>query len=321
MLTFPNLLKAHRELWLDYEYIVVPPNRYSFPTMPYYTKRARKLKRSRKGRKTYRKRRTKPGKLKRLKTIQNATYVPKKKLVNFSIYYNFTNNSDATGASAELNYIYFYANSPYVPLAHSSNHWTLNEGSYVKNALGLCQWVTDKDPGLTDLGMYRQATVIGSKIQVQAVPQHQQVSTADSYEDVPNLLVHKTTDAPWANRTTINSLGPSYANACNLSALSKLPMTMTGQMHTNPNGAPKGKYISMKYNYKSMNGIKGRDQAMFSCDSHPNEKDWFGVAIMQSKPGSTNPELNVKIKITYTCLLGEPNHTRPYVGDIITHAT
>jgi len=300
------------------------------PNMPYTSHRRYARKRSytrkratrstsykRRKRTTYRRKKY-PGKRSPFSAIQSATFIPKIKKIKFSVHFNLSNITGVLGgSSALLNRAYFYANSPFQPGDFHTAHWILESGVWSRSALGLTTWCTNQNPPAGATGQYRQATCYGSRITVTAIPNQQSGSTSDTYADVTNLFVTKSTTNPWATRTTINQLGPERSTASNATVLAMLPNTKRAQLHTNPNGAPKGAKITMDYSYKAMNAIKTRSQAMFAADTHPAEADFFGVALVQQRTGDSNPLIDVNIKIDYFCLLGEPNTEFPMTGDIV----
>lgn len=264
------------------------------------------------------------------KQIQCANYIPKNRLIKFQDFRSFilTDNSNiqvGQAYHAVCPNLQLGANNPtqafigsggvigstgswYSQSADPSNG-VISKGNAVPN---LNSWVTAQD-GSGD-GQYRCAQVLGARLTISCVPLASSVTV--NSQDVTKLCVQ------------VASMGDAYkdkrvSSDFNSEKVSQLSGTRTANIYSNHNGTPRGATISLNYSFKKMNGTLGRmANNTFQNDASPGEKDYFNVSLLPCENadygiGATAtdagtgriPKMRVSVKLSYICLLSEPNNT------------
>lgn len=284
--------------------------------------------------KHYKRRRHRGGKRDKVSSvprqIQCANYIPKNRLIKFQDFRSFvlTDNSNVQVGQAYhalCPNLQLGANNPtqafigsggvvgttgswYSQSADPSNG-VISKGNAVPN---LNSWVTAQD-GSGD-GQYRCAQVLGARLTISCVPLSSYVST--DTQDVTKLCVQVATMADAYKDKRVSS-------DFNSEKISQLSGTKTANIYSNYNGTPRGATISMNYSYKKMNATLGRmANNTFQNDASPGEKDYFNVSLLPCENasygiGATSnsagtgriPKMRVSVKLSYICLLSEPNNT------------
>lgn len=272
------------------------------------------------------------------KQIQSANYIPKNRLIKFSDFRSFvlTDNSNiqvGQAYHAVVPNLQLGANNPtqaYIGsggVVGSTGSWysqsadptngVISKGNAVPN---LNTWLTAQD-GSGD-GMYRTGQVLGARLTISAVPLSTNVSATT--QDVTKLCVQ------------VATLGDQYKDKrvtsdFNSEKVSQLSGMKTANIYSNLGGTPRGATISMNYSYKKMNATLGRmANNTFQNDASPGEKDYFNISLLpcenavygagasSSDAGSGRiPKMRVSVKISYICLLSEPNNTSIGLGNNI----
>lgn len=264
------------------------------------------------------------------KQIQCANYIPKNRLIKFQDFRSFiltdnTNVQVGQAYHALCPNLQLGANNPtqayigsggvigstgswYSQSADPSNG-VISKGNAVPN---LASWVTAQD-GSGD-GQYRCAQVLGARLEISCVPLASDTSTTK--QDVTKLCVQ------------VASMGDAYkdkrvSSDFNSEKISQLSGTKTANIYSNYGGTPRGASISMNYSYKKMNATLGRSaNNTFQNDASPGEKDYFNVSLLPCENASYGigatatdagsgriPKMRVSVKVSYICLLSEPNNT------------
>lgn len=272
------------------------------------------------------------------KQIQCANYIPKNRLIKFQDFRSFTltdNTNIQVGQAyhALVPNLQLGANNPtqafigsggvigstgswYSQSADPSNG-VISKGNAVPN---LNKWVTAQD-GSGD-AQYRCAQVLGARLTISCVPLPSSVE--DHSQDVTKMCVQ------------VASMGDAYkdkrvSSDFNSEKISQLSGTKTANIYSNFNGTPRGATISMNYSYKKMNATFGRmANNTFQNDASPGEKDYFNVSLLpcenasygigatSNTPGTGRlPKMRVSVKLSYICLLSEPNNTTIGIGNNI----
>lgn len=263
--------------------------------------------------------------------IQCANYLPKQRLIKFQDFRSFVLTDNATpdiGGGTHVAHVpnlQISANDPgnaFVLGADSrvgsTGQWwsqsasadgTISKGTAVPN---LAQWVCNQD-GSGD-GHYRTAQCLSSKMTVTAVPLSSSID--DDVQDVSKLCVQIGVNADGFMAKRINE-------DFNSEKISQLPHIKTANIYSNYGGTPKGATISRTYSFKKFNATQGRSSMnVFSLDATSPERDYFQLVFLPTdnedygKDASDSsvgkmrmPKMRVSVKVSYICLLSEPNNS------------
>lgn len=273
------------------------------------------------------------------KQIQCANTIPSNRLIKFSDFRSFILTDNVVKETSSGSGIYKAvipnlqcgANDPtrafigaggYVGstgswYSQSANPSTgvISKGYAVPN---IPQWLTNQNG--EGSGMYRTGQVLGARIKVSCVPLPSSIST--DVQDVSKLCLQ------------VSTLGDTYkdqfiTDEFNSEKISQLSGMKTANVYSNLNGAPRGGTLYCNYSYKKMNATMGREaNNTFQVNASPGEKDFFNILLLPCEnarygTGSTStvpgtgrmPKMRVSVKISYICLLSEPNNTTIGLGD------
>ena len=243
--------------------------------------------------------------------IQNATYMPKNRLIRFSGYRSFiVKDSAFNGTGALPPVLEVGANNPRKFIHSTQGTWNSNSlGGKGVAVAGLAQWISDKVPGATTTSSYLNGQALSCRLTVTAVPLPMS-GDEDEHQDTIKMCVQNNTRGGNMNNKNI-SIG------FNSEVASQTVGMKTANLYVNPNGAPRGATISCNYSYKKQNaGLASQAHNYFWTDTDPAEKDFLNVAFL---PGDSNgygltsagftrlPDIRVEVKISYIVLLSEPN--------------
>lgn len=243
--------------------------------------------------------------------IQNATYMPKNRMIRFSGYRSFVVRDEgfnATGALVPL--LEIGANNPNKFIHSTQGTWDSNSmGGKGVAVAGLSQWVSPQTPGATNTSSYLNAQALSCKVTVTAVPMPM-AGDEDQHQDVIKMCVQNNTrGGNMANK----NIDPAF----NSEIASQTVGMKTANLYKNPGGTPRGATLSCYYSYKKQNAGLASQAHNYFWDGHdPAEKDFINIAFLpgdSSKYGLTTlggtrlPDIRVEVKISYIVLLSEPN--------------
>ena len=240
--------------------------------------------------------------------IQNATYMPKNRLVKFSGYRSFIVVDNEGIAAAYCPVLEIAANNPRKLIHNTQGAWLSNSmGGKGAAVAGLAQWLTNKAPTSSATGSYLNAQALSCRVTITAIPCPIGAVTADYAQDSVKMCVQNNTRGG-------NMLGKSISSAFNSEVCSQTVGMKTCNLYTNHHGTPRGGTISMNYSFKKQNaGVGVGVNNTFWLDTDPNEKDFINVAFLPGDSngygltGTRNPDLRVEVKVSYIVLLSEPN--------------
>ena len=273
--------------------------------MPYKKKRTYKPK--------SKQRRSQTAKRKRVfshpRQIQNATYMPKSRLVRFSGFRSFIVKDNAVDplAGALPPVLEVGANNPRKFIHTTQGTWGSNSlGAKGSAVSGLPQWLTDQYPGASATGSYLNGQALSCRLDVTAVPLPG-TGGEDYHQDVTKMFVQNNTRGG-------NMMGKVISGTFNSEIISQTVGMRSCNLYTNPGGTPRGGTISMKYSFKKQNrGLDSQHQNTFWFDTDPHEKDFINIGFIPGDSGGYGiagtrcPDLRVEVKISYIVLLSEPN--------------
>lgn len=249
--------------------------------------------------------------------IQNATYIPKTRLVRFSGFRSFIVKDTASQAvppAALPPVLEIGANNPRKFIHSTQGTWNSNSlGAKGVSVAGLTQWISDKAPGESATASYLSAQCLSCRVDITAVPMPQSGAGAggeDTYQDVVKMFVQNNTRGG-------NMAGKPISQTFNSEIASQTVGMRSCNLYTNPGGTPRGGTITMKYSFKKQNGgLDSQGKNIFFNDTDPVELDFINLAFL---PGDSNGyglasagytrigDLRVEVKISYIVLLSEPN--------------
>lgn len=243
--------------------------------------------------------------------IQNATYMPKNRLIRFSGYRSFiVKDAGFDGGGALPPVLEVGANNPRKFIHSTQGTWNSNSlGAKGVAVAGLSQWVTDKIPHANATASYLNGQTLSCRLTVTAVPLPMS-GDEDQHQDTIKMCVQNNTRGG-------NMVGKNISQQFNSEVASQTVGMRTANMYVNPNGNPRGATIVINYNYKKQNaGVGSQVFNSFWADTDPSEKDFINIAFL---PGDSNaygltaggftrlPDIRVEVKISYIVLLSEPN--------------
>lgn len=240
--------------------------------------------------------------------IQNATYMPKSRLVRFSGFRSFIVKDAAFNASGALPPVLeIGANNPRKFIHSTQGTWNSNSlGAKGVSVHGLTQWITNSVPGASATGSYLTAHTLSARLVVTAVPLPGAVD-ADYAQDTIKMCVQNNTRGGNMNNKVISG-------TFNSEIVSQTVGMKTALMYTNPGGTPRGATIAQNYSFKRQNAAPGSmAYNRFYADKDPDEKDFINVAFLPGDStgygltGSRLPDMRVEVKISYIVMLTEPN--------------
>lgn len=243
--------------------------------------------------------------------IQNATYMPKNRLVRFSGFRSFIvkdNGFNTTGALPPV--LEIGANNPRKFIHTTQGDWLSNSlGAKGVSVAGLTQWLSNKVPSASSTASYLNGQCLSCRVDIVAVPLPG-AGGEDKFQDTIKMCVQNNTRGG-------NMINHNITGNFNSEIISQTVGMRTALMYTNPGGTPRGATISVNYSFKKQNaGIGSQTSNWFYNDTDPAEKDFINVAFL---PGDSNgyglttagytrlPDMRVEIKISYIVLLSEPN--------------
>jgi len=240
--------------------------------------------------------------------IQNATYMPKNRLVKFSGFRSFIVHDDEGVTAAYCPVLEIASNNPRKLIHNTQGTWDSNslDGKGAAVA-GLSQWVTNKAPTSSATGSYLNAQALSCRVTITAIPCPQGAVTADHSQDTIKMCVQNNTRGG-------NMLNKAISQTFNSEICSQTVGMKTCNLYTNHHGNPRGGSISMNYSFKKQNaGVGVGLHNTFWYDTDPTEKDFINVAFLPGDSkgygltGTRLPDLRVEVKVSYIVLLSEPN--------------
>ncbi|AXQ65557.1 MAG: hypothetical protein [Circular genetic element sp.] len=248
--------------------------------------------------------------------IQNASYLPKSRLIKFTDFRSYIVTDDGFNAGGALPPVLeIGANNPRKFVHGSQGTWDdASLGAKTQAVPGIAAWVTNSVPTPTATAPYLNASALSARVTITAVPIPTASTTpgeVDYHQDVIKLCVQN-------NTRNGMFFGKNITNAFNSEIISQTPYVRTANMYYNANGTPRGATISINYSFKKQNA--GRPMLnsanFFASDADPLEKDYINVALLPThsqKYGLTAlggvrlPNVRLEVKISYIVLLSEPN--------------
>lgn len=248
--------------------------------------------------------------------LQNASYLPKSRLLKFTDFRSYVVTDDGFNGSGALPPVFeIGANNPRKFQHGTQGTWDsaslTNKGQAVP---GISKWVTNAIPTPSSTAPYLNASALSARVDITCTPMPTVPSAgneADTYQDVIKLCVQN---------NTRNGMftGENITNNFNSEVVSQTPYVRSANMYYNHNGTPRGATISLNYSFKKSNAGRAlmNYANMFHADSDPVEKDFINIALLPTHSqkyglsalgGVRLPNHRVEIKISYIVLLSEPN--------------
>lgn len=241
--------------------------------------------------------------------IQNATYVPKNRLVKFSDFRTYVvidNAFNGTGALPPL--IQMGLNDPTKFTESFQGQWKANSlGAKGLAVPGLTKWLSNKIPGTSSAAEYLTGSCLGCRLDISVVPIPVNADEYDGYQPTIKVALANQTRAGFLKNKNIDL-------TINSERVSEMPMVRTGNCYLNNGGTPRGTTLTLKYSFKKNNATPGKQaENLFYADTSPLEKDIAALIIL---PGDSNaygllgnrcPPCRVEIKVSYIVLLSEVN--------------
>ncbi|HHZ97333.1 MAG TPA: hypothetical protein EYN67_17705 [Flavobacteriales bacterium] len=243
--------------------------------------------------------------------IQNATYMPKSRLVRFSGFRSFIVRDEGFNTTGALPPVLeIGANNPRKFIHTTQGTWDSNSlGAKGVAVAGLSQWLTNKVPSASATASYLNGQALSCRVDITAVPLPM-AGTEDTYQDTIKMCVQNNTRGG-------NMINHTITQGFNSEIISQTVGMRTAMMYTNPGGTPRGASITLKYSFKQQNaGITSQHGNFFYLDTDPLEKDMINLAFLpgdSTKYGLSTlggirlPDMRVEVKISYIVLLSEPN--------------
>ena len=253
------------------------------------------------------------------KQIQNASFLPKSRLIKFTDFRSYVVTDEGFNATGALPpQFQICANNPGQFAHNHQGTWDATSlTSKGASVHGVTTWIAPTPATSSDTAPYLKANCLSCKVTVTATPlptYSAEGEEHDAYQDVIKLCVQPNTRLnAWKDRNIDNQF--------NSEVLSQTPYVRTANMYYNANGTPRGATITQHYSYKKFNmGRPARDENNFFGPNHvPLSQEWINVGLMpvhsqkyslSALGGTRLPNCRVEIKVSYICLLSEPNtHT------------
>lgn len=248
--------------------------------------------------------------------IQNASYLPKSRLVKFTDFRSFVVQDEGFNTSGALPPVLEIAsNNPRKFIHGKQGTWDANSLTAKGNAVpGIANFITNLVPGTDDKAPYLNGSCLSCRVVVTAtpIPTVPAVgSEQDTYQDVIKMCVQNNTRNGMMSNKNIS-------NTFNSEIVSQTPYVRTANLYYNHNGTPRGATVSINYSFKKQNA--GRPmlnaQNFFHADTDPSEKDFINIAFLPTHSqryglatlgGERLPNMRVEVKVSYIVLLSEPN--------------
>ena len=245
--------------------------------------------------------------------IQNATYMPKSRLLRFSGYRSFVvkdTGFNTTGALPPI--LEIGANNPRKFIHTTQGTWNSSSlGGKGVAVAGIDQWVAEKIPGASSTASYLNAQTLSCKVVITACPMPMKSdSDEDAHADIIQMFLQNNTRG--GNMTQKN-----ISTDFNSEVIGQSIGMKSATLYTNPNGTPRGATMSMAYSFKKQNkGLGSQVHNYFYADTDPAEKDFINLAFLSTddtqygleSAGYTRlPDIRVQVKVSYIVLLSEPN--------------
>lgn len=239
--------------------------------------------------------------------IQNATYMPKSRLVRFSGFRSYIVKDTAGTTGAYPPILEIAANNPRKFIHTTQGTWDSNSlGAKGVSVAGLAQWITNSVPGASATGSYLTAHTLSALVTITAVPLPG-AGGEDQSQDTIKLCVQNNTRGG-------NMMNKTISGTFNSEIVSQTVGMKTAMLYTNPGGTPRGATIVQGYSFKKQNAAPGSmAYNRFYADKDPDEKDFINVGFLPGDSvgygltGTRLPDLRVEVKVSYIVMLTEPN--------------
>jgi len=251
------------------------------------------------------------------KQIQNASYIPKNRLIKFTDFRSYVVTDEGfNGSGAVPPILELGANNPRKFIHSTQGTWdAASLSNKTVSVAGIDSWVTNQLTTPASTAPYLNASALSARVVITAVPVPTVAadgSEADAYQDVIKMCVQTNTrNGAWHNQNITSNF--------NSEVVSQTPYVRTANLYYNAHGTPRGATISMNYSFKKNNRGRsgtGGPANFFHADTDPSEKDFINIALMPTHSqkygltalgGTRLPNIRVEVKISYICLLSEPN--------------
>ena len=248
--------------------------------------------------------------------IQNAAYQPKNRLIKFTDFRSYVVVDEGfNGSGAVPPVLEIAANNPRKFIHSTQGTWDAASLANKTQAVpGIQNWVTDLLTTPSSTAPYLNASCLSARVVVTATPiptQPTEGSEVDTHQDVIKLCIQNNTrNGEFHNKNITNQF--------NSEVVSQTPYVRTANLYYNANGTPRGATIALNYSFKKQNAGRPllNSANFFHADTDPSEKDFINIALMPTHSqkyglaivgGVRLPNIRVEVKISYICLLSEPN--------------
>lgn len=246
--------------------------------------------------------------------IQNASFLPKSRLIKFTDYRSYIVTDDGfNGTGALPPVLEIGSNNPRKFIHGTQGTWDdASLGAKTQAVPGISAWVTNSVPTPTATAPYLNGSALSARVTITATPLPTAATEQeDAWQDVIKLCVQN-------NTRNGMFFGKNITNNFNSEVVSQTPYVRTANMYYNSNGTPRGATISLNYSFKKQNAGRAllNSANFFAADADPLEKDYINVALMPTHSqkyglatlgGIRLPNHRVEVKISYIVLLSEPN--------------